>query len=360
MTVLPLPAQEIYGYVRLVQRELIELGYALGDGEWNPIELQRVLVSESGSILLIELDTERLQRKVWAEVLASEQVLHHLATAVQHPVHMLNTTGITLGIMLNDPQPRSQLPDKVYLADALAHHPGTPLTFPIGAGQAGPVWGCLDGHWFVGGTAGSGKTTWLRTVVESLARTECHGSLQIFAMSADGDPSLAPADTAQPVYSLGHRLEEAAAGIVWIVQQMEERRMMQYRGVSSRGFGPAKPDLPYILIVIDEVVDLLRCGPAGANLYENLLLLSRDGPCWRICLLLSTKNLQAEVLPPLLRQGEWAGRVCFRVETAAESVVTLGIPGGETLPHIPGRMLALQAQHNVRKIQGYQAHWESK
>jgi len=353
---LSIPSTTLDQLSQLVADSLANLGYAhrRQDGTTQTILFRRRQITRSGSLLLLEVDTQRLPHGVRAGDLVDKDLLHHLTAVVHYPVQALNTVGVTYVIRLAGAAERPKLPDHADLAVALAQHPGGAV-IPVGLGPAGPAWAPLDGHFLVGGASGSGKTTWLLAALLALSRVNPPQDLQVVIVdpkAVDFAPLGSLPHLARPI---AREPEEAAETVAWLVGQMAERqrkflRLPARSLVAYNAHAPQK--LPRLVVVIDEVTDLaLRLGLKSA-FYKDLIRLACQGRAFGLYLVLATQNPKAEVLDTLIR-GNLSTRIACRVSGAEQSRIILGMAGAEQLPRIPGRLLARLDSGRPQELQGY-------
>lgn len=360
MGTLPISRGEVDKLTALVIDALGRLGLAhvCKDGRMQPVIVKRRLVTESGGLLLLEIDTARLPRGVNAGELIAERTLHHLAAVVHHPVRALNTTGVTLAVLLDHAAGRATLPQLAELARALPTWDGRPCAFPLGLGPAGPVWERLRGHYLVGGETGSGKTTFLLSMGLALAQTTAPGELRMVIVDPKavdlwplaGLPHAAGRPVASDPQDAAQVLAEQVAEI--------ERRQRAFLRLGARDLdgynvkaGPGD-QLPRVLLVIDEVTELALTLGLKSPFYRDLIRLACQGRAFGLTMVLATQNPKAEVLNTLIR-GNLAGRIAFRVTTADHSRVILGEGGAERLPRLAGRFLAKLGDGRMHALQGY-------
>lgn len=358
MSALPPSVEQVRSLARRIREALANLGCAhvRRDGTEQRIAFRRLQVTKDGGLVLLEVDTERLPRGVRADELLDPRTLHHLGAVLHYPVRALNTTGITYAVLLDAPAGRARLPRAVALGDALARHPGTGFTFPLGEGPAGPAWTTLAGHFLVGGETGSGKTTWVLATVLALAQTNPPEALRVVVVDPKAVDFLALANLPHLARPIACEVEEAAETASWMAAQVAERRRlflgMQARDLDSYNARAEEP-LPRLLAVVDEVTDLALRAGLKSPFYRDLVRLGSLGRAFGIHLILATQNPKAEVLNTLIR-GNLSARIAFRVAGAEHSRTILGIGGAERLPRIPGRMLARLGDGRLRELQSYQ------
>lgn len=353
---LPISSTTLNQLSQLVVDSLTNLGYVhrRQDGTTQTILFRRRGITQSGALLLLEVDTQRLPHGVRAGDLVDKEILHHLTAVIHYPVQALNTVGVTYVIRLAGAAEHPKLPDRADLAVALARHPGGAV-IPVGLGPAGPVWAPLVGHFLVGGASGSGKTTWLLAALLVLSRVNPPQDLQVVIVdpkAVDFAPLGSLPHLARPI---AREPEEAEETIAWLVGQMAERqrRFLRLPARSLESYNAhATEQLPRLVAVIDEVTDLaLRLGLKSA-FYKDLIRLACQGRAFGLYLVLATQNPKAEVLDTLIR-GNLATRIAFRAGGAEQSRIILGTAGAEQLPRIPGRLLARLDGGRPQELQGY-------
>jgi hypothetical protein len=222
---LPISSTTLNQLSQLVVDSLTNLGYVhrRQDGTTQTILFRRRGITQSGALLLLEVDTQRLPHGVRAGDLVDKEILHHLTAVIHYPVQALNTVGVTYVIRLAGAAEHPKLPDRADLAVALARHPGGAV-IPVGLGPAGPVWAPLVGHFLVGGASGSGKTTWLLAALLVLSRVNPPQDLQVVIVdpkAVDFAPLGSLPHLARPI---AREPEEAEETIAWLVGQMAERQ----------------------------------------------------------------------------------------------------------------------------------------
>jgi len=356
---LPLSRADLDEVTRRVLKTLERLGYAHNrrDGSTQTVVLRRRMVTKDNSLLLLELDPERLPRGVRADGLTSSSTLHDLTVGAGYRVRALNTTGITYAVMLRDRrEARPVLPREVLLRDALSQHPRTPLTVPLGAGPTGPVWAKLSGHLLVGGETGSGKTMWIKAALLTLTLTNAPANLRLWLVDPkrvdlihfSDSPHLAcpvmttPAE-AQEVPARLRREIEVRQGVF---QRHRVCRLEEYNAL------PGIARLPYLVVVIDEVTKLVEQAGVRSAFYRDLIIVASEGLAFGVRLVLATQYPKSAILDTLIREN-LSLRLAFKVSTPAHSRVILGQAGAERLPATKGRLLACVGDGQQQELQGY-------
>lgn len=191
-------------------------------------------------------------------------------------------------------------------------------------------------HVLVAGTAGSGKTEWLRTAVASLILTNTPETLRLVLVdpkrTAFGDLARSPfllrpdALLFPPDGSLIEQLD-------LLIEEMESRyRKFHEGGVDdllawrSRWGG----SMPRIACVIDEFADMMADSRERKALEDRVVRLGAKARAAGIHLVLATQHPDARTVTGRL-QANLSVRVCLRTTTWQQSMVALKQKGAERL-----------------------------
>ena len=285
------------------------------------------------------------------ERLADPNVVHQASTALGgRRVEVVNHRGLAfvVGIdvpELEKPKPRRVLPRRVTLdLDAV---PDGRFMVPLGVGADGSVWypltdlDCI----LVGGTRGLGKTSFLFSLLVSLLTHHGPDELQVALIDPKGFDFALFDDIPQRWEQRATDADEAVELLQKLIGEMEDRGE-QFGRLAVRdidAFNKVAPEsLPYILLVVDEVTDLvLQAGARQAAELQRLLIrLISKGRAAGIIVIAATQNPKSDVFSTLAR-GNFKTRIAFSVPESAMSRTILGQGGAEQLPAIPGRLMAL-------------------
>lgn len=208
--------------------------------------------------------------------------------------------------------------------------------FPVGVAIDGSLhWADFakpqDSHMLVAGTAGSGKSEWLRAAIASLLAQNTPATLKLLLIDPkrtafhafEGSKSLYapvvfPDDT--PIAPLFEEL----------IEEMERRyRVISDAGLADLGAYNAKHDpLPRIVCFCDEYGDLIMADPKQRKEIERLVgRLSAKGRAAGVHLVFATQRPDRNVVTGVIDTNLMA-RVCLRVVKAAESRIVLGGDSG--------------------------------
>ncbi|MFO0823924.1 MAG: DNA translocase FtsK [Gemmataceae bacterium] len=215
-------------------------------------------------------------------------------------------------------------------------------------------------HLLLAGSTGTGKSVCLNTIITSLLLTRRPDECRMILL----DPKKVELATFSPIPHLMTPVvtedKKADAILAWAVDKMEERyeflHRARVRNIASYNELPYEeivrrmnPDsvedlkniprkLPYIVIVIDEVGDLMM--KMKKEIEGNIILLAQKSRAAGIHLILATQKPTVDVITGLIKSNMPA-RICCRVTNRSDSAVVLDEKGAEKLLG-RGDMLFLQ------------------
>jgi hypothetical protein len=238
--------------------------------------------------------------------------------------------------------PKSQ-PDTVLLQDFLKQSDSpsseSKVSFPIGLGVEGkPILSDFADpntcHGLVAGTAGSGKSELLKSIVASLIAKNTLASLRLAIVDPkiltftgiNGCPFLA-----QPVIT---DLKAAISLLQRAVSEMEKR----YQILAADGQTALKErwdagmtDIPYFVLIFDEFADLILADREAKKTFEELVArIAAKGRAAGIHLLLATQRPDRTVVTGLIK-ANLPLKICLKVTTSTNSQIVLDEPGAEQL-----------------------------
>jgi S-DNA-T family DNA segregation ATPase FtsK/SpoIIIE len=205
-------------------------------------------------------------------------------------------------------------------------------------------------HLLIAGSTGTGKSVCLNTIIVSLLLTRRPDECRMILI----DPKKVElSDYAQIPHLMTPVVKDdkkADAILAWAVEKMEERyewlHRARVRNIAAYNELPfeeiarrANPDseeelraiprkMPFIVIVIDEVGDLMM--KMKKEIEGNIILLAQKSRAAGIHLILATQKPTVDVVTGLIKSNMPA-RICFRVTNRSDSAVVLDEKGGERL-----------------------------
>jgi hypothetical protein len=214
---------------------------------------------------------------------------------------------------------------------------GSSLTFALGrdvAGSAQAVDLAKMPHLLIAGATGSGKSVMVNALITSLL---CHATpddLRLVLMDLkrvelagyNGLPHLMVPVITEP--------ERAKAALKWAVGEMEAR-YRRFAGATARNiksFNESRVDpadrLPYIVIVVDELADLMM--REGKNVEDPIVRLAQKARATGIHMVLATQRPSVNVVTGLIK-ANFPSRIAFAMASQIDSRTILDAPGAEDL-----------------------------
>ena len=228
------------------------------------------------------------------------------------------------------------------------------LPIAIGKSISGiPIVGDLTvmPHLLIAGTTGSGKSVCINTIITSLlyrlSPDLCKFILidpKMLELSAyEGIPHLLT-----PVITDS---KKAASALGWTVREMNNRyKLMSKEGVKNIGGYNKKHKLkmPYIVVVVDEMSDLMLV--AGKEIENYIQKLSQMARAAGIHIIMATQRPSVDVITGTIK-ANFPTRISFRVSSKIDSRTILGEQGAEQLLG-NGDMLFMSSANRIVRIHG--------
>ena len=187
-------------------------------------------------------------------------------------------------------------------------------------------------HLLIAGATGSGKSVGLNSMICSILLNATPEAVKFIMIDPkmlelsvyDGIPHLIAPVVTHP--------KKAAAALRWAVDEMERRyRLLAehgVRGIDGYNQTHAEPQLPYIVVVIDELADLMLV--ARREVEDSLTRLAQMARAAGIHLLVATQRPSVDVLTGIIK-ANFPARVSFQVSSRIDSRTILDAIGAERL-----------------------------
>jgi S-DNA-T family DNA segregation ATPase FtsK/SpoIIIE len=214
---------------------------------------------------------------------------------------------------------------------------GSRLTFALGrdvAGKAMAVDLARMPHLLIAGATGSGKSVMVNALITSLLCNATPDDTRLILMDLkrvelagyNGLPHLLVPVITEP--------ERAKAALKWAVNEMEAR-YRRFAGATARNikaFNETRVDpadrLPYIVIVVDELADLMM--REGKNVEDPIVRLAQKARATGIHMVLATQRPSVNVVTGLIK-ANFPSRIAFAMASQIDSRTILDSPGAEDL-----------------------------
>ena len=246
--------------------------------------------------------------------------------------------------------------ENVYLSEILnnSDFKKKEIKLPIALGKniSGiPIVGDLTSmpHLLIAGTTGSGKSVCINTIILSLLYRHTPDKCKFILI----DPKMLELSTYEGVPHLLcpviTEAKKAASVLGWVVKEMESRyRLMTKEGVRNIDGYNAKHKLPmpYIVVVVDEMSDLMLV--AGKEIENYIQKLSQMARAAGIHIIMATQRPSVDVITGTIK-ANFPTRISFQVTSKIDSRTILGEQGAEQLLG-KGDMLYMSSANKIIRI----------
>ncbi|MEW6482821.1 MAG: DNA translocase FtsK 4TM domain-containing protein [bacterium] len=185
-------------------------------------------------------------------------------------------------------------------------------------------------HLLVAGVTGSGKSVCLASIITSFLYKASPQQLRLVLID--------PKRVEMTIFSeLPHLLtdvicdsKKAIITLHWLLKEMDERyKTFAYEGVRDiDGYHKKGKELPYIVVVIDELADLMAVSLRSCE--EALTRLSQMARAVGIHLIVATQRPSVDIITGLIK-ANFPSRIAFQVFSRVDSRTILDMMGAEKL-----------------------------
>ena len=246
--------------------------------------------------------------------------------------------------------------ENVYLSEILNNidFKKKDIKLPIALGKnisGRPIVGDLFSmpHLLIAGTTGSGKSVCINTIILSLLYRHTPDKCKFILI----DPKMLELSTYEGIPHLLcpviTEAKKAASVLGWVVKEMESRyRLMTKEGVRNiDGYNVKhKLPMPYIVVVVDEMSDLMLV--AGKEIENYIQKLSQMARAAGIHIIMATQRPSVDVITGTIK-ANFPTRISFQVTSKIDSRTILGEQGAEQLLG-KGDMLYMSSANRIVRI----------
>ena len=206
-------------------------------------------------------------------------------------------------------------------------------------------------HLLIAGTTGSGKSVCINTIIVSLLYKLSPDLCKLILI----DPKMLELSTYEGIPHLLTPVitdaKKATSALSWTVKEMNSRyKLMSKVGVRNINGYNAKHKLkmPYIVVVVDEMSDLMLV--AGKEIENYIQKLSQMARAAGIHIIMATQRPSVDVITGTIK-ANFPTRISFQVSSKIDSRTILGEQGAEQLLG-KGDMLFMSSANRIIRIHG--------
>ncbi|WP_100488883.1 DNA translocase FtsK [Sporolactobacillus pectinivorans] len=212
-------------------------------------------------------------------------------------------------------------------------------------------------HGLIAGATGSGKSVCIHSLILSLIYKTSPDDVRFLLI----DPKVVELAPYQNIPHLAAPVitepKEAALALKWAVEEMEKRyhkfAASRVRDIESfnknQDASGSGQHLPYIVIIIDELADLMMVSPQDVE--EAVCRIAQKARAAGIHLLLATQRPSVDVITGLIKSNI-PTRIAFSVSSQTDSRTILDCGGAERLLGRGDMLFAENGARGLKRIQG--------
>ncbi len=230
------------------------------------------------------------------------------------------------------------------VVEAQPAHPNKPLEVPLGRNVTGEVV-TMDltkmPHLLIAGATGSGKSVAINGIITSMLMNARPDQLKLMLIDPkkvelsvyNGIPHLLTPVVSEP--------KKAARALHKVVAEMErryelfsqfgQRKISGYNAFVQKANAEddqARPTLPYIVVVVDELADLMMT--VSSEVEDAIIRLAQMGRAAGVHMILATQRPSVDVITGLIKANV-PSRIAFAVSSGIDSRTILDANGAEKL-----------------------------
>jgi S-DNA-T family DNA segregation ATPase FtsK/SpoIIIE len=248
--------------------------------------------------------------------------------------------------------------EKVTLGDVFTEYPeANDWALPVGLGKdisGRAVFFDLAEmpHLLVAGTTGSGKSVMLNGLLTSLILTTDPREVKMVLVDPKRVELSLYGRIPHLITPVVTDVKKAANALGWAVAEMDRRyEVLEKFGARSLEGYNARADkpMPYVVVVIDELADLMMT--AAAKVEDAVIRLAQKARAVGIHLVVATQRPSVDVITGMIK-ANIPSRIAFAVSSQIDSRVILDTPGAEALLGMGDMLYKPVSAARVSRVQG--------
>ncbi len=231
----------------------------------------------------------------------------------------------------------------------------SPLTLALGFDVIGrPVVADLSSmpHLLIAGATGAGKSVAINAFITSMLFSATPDEVRLLMI----DPKRIELSVYEGIPHLLHPVvvepKMASRALIWAVREMERRyRLLEEMRVKSFGSynEVAEEKLPYIVIIVDELADLMMV--ASKDVETSIARLAQMARAAGMHIMLATQRPSVDVLTGLIK-ANFPTRISFKVSSKIDSRTILDGSGAEHLLGLGDMLFLPPGAAKLQRIHG--------
>ena len=208
-------------------------------------------------------------------------------------------------------------------------------------------------HLLIAGQTGSGKSVAVNTLIATLISKKSEKEVKFIMV----DPKMVEL---MPYNDIPHLLvpviidpQQAAIALKWAVNEMENRyKQLMENGVRNiKSYNSLKyvEKMPYIVIIIDELADLMMV--ASGSVEESIARIAQKARAVGIHLVVATQRPSTDVITGMIK-ANLPSRISFALRSQIDSSTILDSAGAEKLLGQGDMLLLENGSSKLERIQG--------
>lgn len=208
-------------------------------------------------------------------------------------------------------------------------------------------------HVLIAGTTGSGKSVMINSIVTSILFRASPSEVKMIMIDPKRVELTGYNDIPHLLYPVVVETAQAVSALKWAMKEMD-RRYVQFqdsgvKNIDSYNELAGFQALPYIVIFIDELADLMAL--AAVEVEDSIARLAQMSRATGIHLVLATQRPSVDVLTGLIKANV-PTRISFNVSSMVDSKVIIDQPGSEKLLGRGDMLYVPPDQAKPSRIQG--------
>ena len=207
-------------------------------------------------------------------------------------------------------------------------------------------------HLLIAGSTGSGKSVAINTIIASILYNATPEEVRLLMV----DPKRIELSGYEGIPHLLHPVvvepKLASRALMWAVREMERRyKLLEQAKVKSFDSynEVAEEKLPYIVIIVDELADLMMV--ASKDVEASIARLAQMARAAGMHIILATQRPSVDVLTGLIK-ANFPTRISFKVSSKVDSRTILDTSGAEHLLGSGDMLYLANGSSNLQRVHG--------